>query len=388
MSEMTRRERLMAATTGRLADKMPFFHNWRHTQTGWAERECRNRGMALTWARPPYVTKLHGVEIREEHKIVSGKKGVRRIYTTPLGSVFEEEIRDRGVGQWHGMRSWMDIVPWKTAHLIKGPEDYAVVKFIVENTEYEADYFPIEQALDWLGDDGLVVDALPHCPIQMLIVHWVGTTQGRFFFHHADYPELIEDLYQALCRSREPLYDIAAKSPAPITWCGDNIDGLIVNPRLFERYCLPVYEKQAAILHRQGKLIAVHMDGRLKTLKALIAKTPIDIVEAFHPEPMGDLSLSEALAAWQDKAIWLGFPGAIYELGPEETKRFAIELLKAAGRGERLAITMSTENLVSNDNLIALASVMENAKLPLTPESIAQLAQSLQIDRPATPSDI
>jgi len=377
MSEMTARERLMAATTRRLADKMPFLHNWRHTQTGWAERECRNRGMALTWARPAYVMKLHGVEITEEHKTISGKKAIRRVYATPLGSVFEEETRDPGVGLWHGQRSWNDIVPWKTEHLIKSPEDYKIVQFIVENTEYEADYFPIEQALDWLGEDGLVVNEIPHCPIQMLIVHWVGTNQGRFFYHHADYPDLVEELYQAACRSREPLYQIVAKSPAPIVWCGDNIDALLVNPNLYEHYCLPVYERQAEIFHHQDKLIAVHMDGRLKQLKDLISRTPIDIVEAFHPEPMGDLPLSEALAAWKDKVIWIGFPGSVYGLGPDATKTYAIELLKAAGSGERLAMTMSTENLVSNENLIALASVMENAELPLSAQKIEQIEKSV-----------
>src|SRR5512133_1250444 len=103
------------------------------------------------------------------------------------------------------------------------------------------------------------------------------------------------------------------------------------------------------------------MDGRLACLKDLIAKTPIDIVEAFHPIPMGDLPLSEALAAWPEKSIWLGFPGGVYELGPSATRELALDLLREAGAGERLAIAMSTENLVSNENLIALTSVLEKA---------------------------
>ena len=92
------------------------------------------------------------------------------------------------------------------------------------------------------------------------------------------------------------MYEIAARSPAPIAFCGDNVDGQLAVPRLFERYFMPEYEKQARPLHRHGKLMAVHMDGRVANLKHLIAQTPIDIVEALHPIPMGDLSIAEALA--------------------------------------------------------------------------------------------
>ncbi len=267
--------------------------------------------------------------------------------------------------------------PWQTDRLIKKPEDYKVLKYMVEHTEYTPDYFPIEQAMDWLGDDGVVIDALPHSPMQMLMIDWIGSEGGRFFYHHADYPDLVEDLYRAICKSREPLYEIAAKSPAPVVLCGDNIDGFLVNPRLFERYFMPEYEKQAEVLHRHGKLMAVHMDGRLRVLKDLIAKTPIDIIEALHPPPMGDVPIGEALSLWKDKVIWMGFPGAAYALGPEATKKHALGLLREVGSGDRLAVAMSSENLVSNENLRMLTSVLENAELPLTKERIDRIESSL-----------
>jgi hypothetical protein len=367
----------MAATLKERADKLPFFHYWRHCQVGWAERECRNRGMGINWVRPPYAAKMHGVEIIERQAVVPGGETlIRRTYSTPVGSVYLDEKREPGVGQWHANRSWRDISPWQTARLIKRPEDYPVVKYMVENTEYTADYFPIEQAMDWLGEDGVVLDSLPHSPIQMLMIDWIGSEGGRFFFHHADFPDLIEDLYSAIVKSREPQYEIAAKSPAPITVCMDNIDGVLVTPELFEKYCMPVYESQAKAIHKNGKLLAVHMDGRLNTLKNLIAKTPIDIVEAFHPPPMGDLSTSEALSLWKDKIIWIGYPASVLELGPEAAKEHALEFLRDVGSGERLAVAMSTENIVSNENLRMLTSVFEKAELPLTKRGIEKIEKS------------
>ena len=377
MAEMTRRERIMTASTKKRADKLPFFHIWRHCQIGWVERECRNRGMGMGWARPSSIVEMHGVDITQQLVVEKGVKVYHRTYSTPVGSIYLDERREPGSGEWHGLRGWKDVLPWQTERLIKQPEDYEVLKYVVEHTEYIPDYFPIEQAKDWLGEDGLVVDILPHQPMQMLMIDWIGSEEGRFFIHHAKYPDLVENLYRAISKSREPMYEIAAKSPADIVWCGDNIDGVLVNPRLFEKYFMPEYEKMAKICHEHGKLLAVHMDGRVGVLKGLIAKTPIDIIEALHPPPMGDLPIGEALSLWKDKVIWMGFPGSVYVLGPEATKRHALNLLREVVPGDRLCIEMSTENLVSNENLLMLTSVLENAELPLTQEKIDQIERSL-----------
>ena len=377
MVEMTRQQRIMATSRKEPADKLPFFHYWRHSQIGWAERECRNKGMGMNWVRPPFIMTIHDVGISESQARKNGQTVYRRTFNTPVGSIYYDEVRPPGVGQWHAQRSWKDIQPWQTERLIKGPDDYKVLKYIVEHTEYKADYFPIEQAMEWLGEDGVVMDGLPHSPMQMLMINWVGSEGGRFFYHYVDYPDLVEDTYHAICKSREPLYEITAKSPAPVALCGDNIDGVLVNPNLFEKYFMPVYKKQAEALHQHGKLMAVHMDGRLSVLKDLIPKTDIDIIEAFHPPPMGDLSVSEALSLWKDKVIWIGFPGSVYELGPDATKEHILHVLRDAGPGERLAVAMSTENIVSNENLCILAAVLENAALPLTSEKIDGIEKSL-----------
>jgi hypothetical protein len=375
---MNYRERILAASRGQRTDKMPFFHYWRHCQNGWAERECRNRGMGLCWLRVPYAEKLHGVDVEEKRTVVKGRAVVRRTYSTPVGSIYEDELREPGTGHWKGTRSWKGHQPWITDRLLKGPADYKVLKYIVEHTEYVADYFGVEQAMEWLGEDGFVLDQLPHSPMQMLMIFWLGSEEGRFFYHLADYPDLVEELYQAVSKAREPLYEeIAAKSPAPVSFCGDNIDGVLANPKLFARYFMPEYEKQAKPLHRAGKLMAVHMDGRLKNLKELIGKTPIDIIEAIHPPPMGDLSIHEALAAWPDKVLWIGFPSSVYLEGPEATQRFALELLRETGSGERVAIAASTENFVSNENLLALTAVLEDAELPLSRAAVDRIAEAL-----------
>ena len=121
--------------------------------------------------------------------------------------------------------------------------------------------------------------------------------------------------------------------------------------------------------------MAVHMDGRLALLKDLIVRTPVDIVEAFHPPPMGDLPLREALSLWPDKAVWIGFPDSAYQLGSEATRMLALSLLGEAVPANRLAIAMSTENPVSNANLVTLTSVLEEARLPLSRAAVEEIAR-------------
>ena len=89
------------------------------------------------------------------------------------------------------------------------------------------------------------------------------------------------------------------------------------------------------------------------------------------------MPISEALSLWKEKAIWVGYPGAVYTLGPEAVKKHALELLRSVVPGDRLVIEMSTENLVSNENLLMLTSILENAELPLTEEKIDRIERSL-----------
>jgi len=92
---------------------------------------------------------------------------------------------------------------------------------------------------------------------------------------------------------------------------------------------------------------------------------------------MGDVPIGEALATWPNKAIWVGFPGSVYSLGPKATRDFALSFLTEMGAEERVAIAMSTENLVSNENLLALTAVLEQASHPLTIKKIDGIKTSL-----------
>jgi hypothetical protein len=132
-------------------------------------------------------------------------------------------------------------------------------------------------------------------------------------------------------------------------------------PNLFQKYFMPSYEKCAKVVHEKGMLLASHFDGRLGILKDLIAKCPRDIIEAFHPPPMGDLPIGEALDLWRNKVILVGFPASVYYSGTDTVKEYLLDLLRSIIPGDRICIEASTENLVSDEHLLVLASIPEKS---------------------------
>ena len=69
-------------------------------------------------------------------------------------------------------------------------------------------------------------------------------------------------------------------------------------PDLYRRFVLPIYQRRGRACREAGKVYAVHLDGRLAALKALIAESTFDVVESFSlAEMAGDVPVPEALAS-------------------------------------------------------------------------------------------
>ncbi|MEM2905197.1 MAG: uroporphyrinogen decarboxylase family protein, partial [Candidatus Bathyarchaeia archaeon] len=124
----------------------------------------------------------------------------------------------------------------------------------------------------------------------------------------------------------------------------ENTNSVFTSPALFERYCLPYYRKRAEMLRARGKLVMAHMDGKLRALKGLVAKTGLTAVEAFTPPPMGDLPLEEAWATWGDDfPIWVNFPGSVCLLGVEKLREYAVELVKKGAAHGRMILSVTED---------------------------------------------
>jgi len=124
------RERMLTLLGKSMPDKLPFFHTDHHLLRGETERMARNRGMGVIVYRPCYVESTPNVEVITRNQ----SNSLIRTYNTPVGSL--TEVLSIGIGYGMGgyaFRDWRGIIPATSEFLVKNPDDYRILKFIVED---------------------------------------------------------------------------------------------------------------------------------------------------------------------------------------------------------------------------------------------------------------
>jgi len=72
----------------------------------------------------------------------------------------------------------------------------------------------------------------------------------------------------------------------------------------------------------------------------MIRDTKIDIIEAFTPSPMGDVSVAEAMKRWNgEKIIWINFPGTLLASASfEEIEKYTMDMIESIAPGDNFLI--------------------------------------------------
>jgi len=322
------KDRVMTVYRGEEPDRIPFLIYGGLCPRGYMERQLRNKDLGLKVAAS--VWKEEMTNVRVETKAVGNF--VHWTFHTPLGDVSR---KDR-IGLREGAGS-----SWTTEHLIKDVSDFEVLEFMVGDTVYTPDYQPFLDAERNLGDDGVVFVWAGRSPLQKMQIELMGYKTFAMALYR--YPKEFERLLRALEKKADERYQIIAESPTEIVNGTDNINSEIVSPKLFEKYVIPFYDKQARLLHKKDKILEDHMDGKLSCLKDLISKMDLDAVEAFTPPPMGDLSLAEARHAWKGKVISLNFPESVFLEGLNAVKKQTLNILSEAAPGDNFIVTFTED---------------------------------------------
>lgn len=226
---------------------------------------------------------------------------------TPVGTVSQQTKASPN--------SWARLT---TKEWVTCEEDLKIYTYIERHTDwgYSQEIFDRVHA-QW-GELGAPTIYMPRVSMQRLYIDLMGVEEAVYAV--ADYPETVEEYFEALHESQFRLIDVINASPVKIINFGDNIHSGTLPPYLFERYVLPEYRLRCERLHQGGKFISAHFDGDNRGLTPFYRETGLDAIEAITPIPQGDVTLEEVHEALGDMYLLDGIP-AIYfdELYPVET---------------------------------------------------------------------
>ena len=345
---MTIRERILAAMRWQEPDRVPLtVYDWMLPRGG-TERRLREAGVGLIVRLPPHRVEHRRVEIVSREFREGGRRLIRRTLRTPVGEVSQLLEPDPAYETSH----------WIHEHFIKTPDDYRVMESYVRDPIYRDNLTAIREAARRVGEDGIVLVRVAKSPIQEILYQMAGIE--RFALDYHERRDLLDSLHACMVERYQELYALAAAAPADILQLGDNIAADVVGPERFRRYLMPEYAKLTRALAGSGKLLAVHMDGRLRGLLPEIAAAEFEILEAMTPPPMGDVSVREARAAWPGKALWINFTSSVHVEPPAAIEAHTRQLLSEAGGRKGFAISVTEDAPVAalEQSLAVIARVL------------------------------
>jgi uroporphyrinogen-III decarboxylase len=324
----------------------------------------------------PYALRLCGVELicrfgermlrRETDPLISGfptRWGSSLVPHDEAGVTEAELIAPSGrlrIG-WQMAESMIGkgILPYVKEHPVKGEEDYATAIAILERADVVPLFDQVYAAKERMGGSGFVVPHLNRIPFQLALLEYVG--EVPLFYALNDSPRQVHSLLDVLDELQVAILDALAGLDVLYVEFVDNLDGVITNPKLFRRYCLPAFQRYAEVLHQQGKKLGSHTDGEMRPLVDLIPETGIDVCESFSPAPLTRCTFEEAWQAWRGgPLIWGGIPSTILErtTGERDFREHVARLLEMAGAGP---IILGIGDQVLHNSLIERVCVIAEA---------------------------
>ena len=188
-TQMTPRQRLLAVMEGRHPDRIPWsprLELWYEAHQRWGtlpekyqgwdlkdiylDMEMCVQARDLKW-QGVYRTELRDVDVHRHENALE----TRTEYVTPVGTVSTLERRSEKLAS-------VGIQGLIVEHLIKGPDDYAPVEYMVEHTEIiptYSEYLAYEQEI---GEDGIPVVGVDTDPMAHILEDLVGYNNAFFHF--------------------------------------------------------------------------------------------------------------------------------------------------------------------------------------------------------------
>jgi hypothetical protein len=289
---------------------------------------------------PAYQTRLEGVTVTEQrHDAIT----VRTVHT-PLGDISETSEHYPGAE-----------TDYTTEYMIKTPEDYDRVALYIRSQISVADYAATQQAIDAVGEDGLVTVNGGSPPLTGFF-RFLPQEQVTYEFY--DHPERLDKLAEAVHVYTLAQAKIAAASPAEVVIAySADITTRLISPAMFERYALPYLQECARAVHAAGKLFVIHTCGDVRGLLPLMRQAGIDGIDSLSEPPLGNTPFEVAMDVLGDGVCLIGgvSPIVLANGTPAQLRAHVLDLFRRVPSRRNL--------LLCTSDATAYATPVENLKL-------------------------
>ena len=295
---MTPKERIEAVYRGQVPDRIPYMLDLSHwfyhkNQIPW--------DISKSYDEPEYdlidYHKKKGVgfyvpnlgsffnvsypdDVKPAVKKSEDGKMITWSFETPLGKIERTRIWEEVSYSW-GIRDWG----------IKTEQQLKVLGYAFANRTYTPRWDKYKAWVDYVGDIGVVYLLPGYSAMGQVLCYWMGvegTTYATF-----DWPDTVKEVVDQINQNNLLLIDLFAQSPADIICMGDNFSSDIQPPSFYNQWSKSYYDEAIKRLHKAGKFVAVHIDGKLAGAIEMIRESGADCGDAITPKPMGDLTAQQ-----------------------------------------------------------------------------------------------
>jgi uroporphyrinogen-III decarboxylase len=214
--------------------------------------------------------------------------------------------------------------PSQSWHPIKFPiTDLATLKVMTafyEDTTAALDLQRLAEAREHVrlvGEDGFTFISIGESPL-MFFVEWLAGVENAHLLL-ADYRTDVEALFEAvhqLLLAKTAL--LAEHSPTDVLYFTENTSTTLISPRQHRRYCVPHLTAYGEVTAAHGRVLNLHMCGKLKLLLPELAKLPVQGFEAFTAPPLGSTTLLDGRVGCPDKALIGGTHAMLWTRSADE----------------------------------------------------------------------
>lgn len=362
---MTNRERVLAIMDGKSPDQIPWLPRleiW-HTarvKTGTMPQEyagysLRQLERAVGVGNPARGGRIYRMERPGVETLVhrNGRESVLE-YRTPVGSVRQRRVLTETLAA-------VGIGASEVDYFLKRPEDYDVLEYVAEHTQYVPAYETYLAYEQEVGDDGFPMVTAGDCPFHQFLRQFGGYQQG--YLEMYDHPAKLERLMTVMTQvERERLWPVIEASPARIILHGAHHSSHMTPPPLYRQHIAPFYRELSARLHARNKRLVMHADNDTRLILHDLKAAGYDMLECFATAPLVNTTLAEARAALgTDVIIWGGVPSVLLEQEstPEaEFERYMDDLFRIVAPGDAFILGVS-DNVMPDADIRRIARITQ-----------------------------